>query len=392
MSASEASDVIIIGGGAIGCACAYELAKRGVSVLLLERSSPGAGASSAAAGILAAQADALGDGPAFRLALASRSRFPALVTELGERTGMDVGFRLSGVTEIATTAAELEDLERRTAWQASAGLPVEALDATGARRVEPAIADAVGGAHFAEEARIDPPLLVAALRIAAERAGARVLSGAHVRKIVVTGDRATGVLLEDGTSMVAANVVVAAGSWSGLVEGTGLPADAVRPVRGQIVELTVSQPLLSGIVYGPRCYLSPRDDGRVLVGSTLEFVGFRPGVTASAVRDLLGAALGLAPALEAAAFVRAWSGFRPHTRDELPLLGPTSVKGLLLATGHYRSGILLAPITAEIIAAFVVGSDLPIDVEPFSPQRVATAPDAAMGSEPVVRPTDGPPK
>jgi glycine oxidase len=169
-------------------------------------------------------------------------------------------------------------------------------------------------------------------------------------------------------------VVLAAGSWSTEVAGAPLAPDSVIPARGQIVELELPAPPLEHVVFGPRCYLVPRDDGRVLVGATVEFVGYRREVTARAVRDLLDAALRLAPVLEGATLRGSWSSFRPYTRDELPLLGRSAVEGLLLATGHYRNGILLAPITAEIIRALVVGEKTPVDTAPFESSRLASAP------------------
>jgi glycine oxidase len=160
-------------------------------------------------------------------------------------------------------------------------------------------------------------------------------------------------------------VVLAAGSWSTLVAGVPLQAGDVRPARGQIVELEGSDPLLQGVVFGPGCYLVPRDDGRVLVGSTLEFVGYRREVTARAVRDLLVAAIDLVPALADVSLGRTWSSFRPYSETGVPLLGPSEVERLLLATGHHRNGILLAPITAEIIRAATMGDAPPIDLTPF---------------------------
>jgi glycine oxidase len=175
--------------------------------------------------------------------------------------------------------------------------------------------------------------------------------------------------------------VVGAGSWSSLIAGLGIDAGAVRPARGQIVELSTPAPLLSGVVFGPRCYLVPRDDGRTLVGSTLEFVGYKKSVTARAVRDLLAAAIELCPALDDATLGRAWSNFRPYTSDERPLLGPAELPGLVLASGHYRNGILLAPISAEIVEAAVFGERSPIDLAPFRPERVrAAAAPARSGS------------
>jgi len=364
-------DVLVIGAGVMGCASALALARRRISTCVLERSVPGAEASSAAAGILGAQAEAHADGPMARLCLASRARFPGWVAELAEHTRLDVGYRPSGVVHASFDSDELAKIVHGIQWQREAELPFEVLDGRAARALEPALAESVVGAvRFPDDAVIDPPSLLRALRIAAERAGAVFRSGSLVRRIVVEGGRARGVALEDGTRIEAATVVLAAGSWSTLVDGAPLPADAVRPARGQIVELCSALPRVRSVVYGPRCYFSPRDDGRVLVGSTLEFVGFRPGVTAQAVRDLLDAAIELAPILGDAAVGRTWSSFRPHTKDELPLLGHTSVQGLLLATGHFRNGILLAPLTAEIIAALAAGEEPPADVRPFASTRL----------------------
>jgi glycine oxidase len=364
------SQVLIIGGGVMGCASALELAKLGVAVEVLERSVPGAEASSAAAGILGAQAEAHHDGPLARLCLASRACWPALAEELRERTRLDIGFRRCGVVHATFSAVDLDAAWDALRWQRDAGLSLERLDAAAARQAEPALAATIAGAvRFADDARVDPPLLLRALRIAAERAGARFRTGSLVRRIAVEAGRARGVWLEEGTLLEAEHVVLAAGSWSGLVAGAPLAADTVKPARGQMVELSTAAPLVEAVIYGPRCYLSPRDDGRVLVGSTLEFVGFTPGVTAAAVRDLLAGAIELVPALGEAAMGRSWSSFRPHTRDELPLVGRSAVDGLLLATGHFRNGILLAPITARIVAALVTGTAPPVDLHAFQHDR-----------------------
>jgi glycine oxidase len=220
---------------------------------------------------------------------------------------------------------------------------------------------------------VDPPSFLDALRLAAERAGAVFHSGVSAREVRVASGRARGVVLDDGSSLDAGAVVVAAGSWSPQVGGAAIDEEVVRPARGQILELTLGAPLLRHVVEGPGCYLSPREDGRVLVGSTLEFVGFRPVVTASAARDLLTAATRLVPALAGATLSRAWAGLRPHTPDELPLLGPSGVDGLVIATGHFRNGILLAPITGEIVAALLGGEAPPADLAPFSPRRFDAA-------------------
>lgn len=365
-------DVIVIGAGAVGIALARETARRGASVCVLERSTPGAGASSAAAGVLSFLSEMHADGPMTRLCQASLALYPRWAAELVAQTGLDVGYRPCGGLQVAFSEPELDALVAGAAWHASVGVAVERLDAAAARLADPLLAPGVAGAlRYSIDARIDPPLLVKALRMAAEHEGVVIRSGTLARRVVVEGDRAAGVLLEDGSLVRGSSVVVAAGSWSSLVEGTGLPVAAVRPARGQIVELVTEPPLLRGIVYGPGCYMSPRDDGRVLVGSTMEFVGFRPGVTVRAVEQLLAAATRVIPALGDAAIGRMWSGFRPYTEDELPLLGPASLPGLFLATGHFRNGMLLAPITAEILAASLSGGAPLVDLAPFSPARLA---------------------
>lgn len=354
----------------IGCSAAWRLAEAGASVLVLERSIPGAEASSAAAGILGAQVEAHEPGPLFALSLASRSRYAAWSRKLAERTGIDIEYRRSGVVRIDQDRMALSATLRSYAFQKRSGALLERWSAARLRAELPALANGAAGAlSFPEDGRVDPPKLLRALRIAAERAGARFRSGAYVRAVARSGARAIGVALDDGSRVLASAVIVAAGSWSSLVEGVPLPAGGVTPARGQIVELMVPVPLFTQVVFGAGCYLVPRDDGRVLVGSTLEFVGYRREVTAGAVRDLLNAAITLVPALASATLERTWSSFRPFTRDGLPVLGETDVAGLLVATGHHRNGILLAPITADIMERLARGKASPVDLGPFSAGR-----------------------
>ena len=197
---------------------------------------------------------------------------------------------------------------------------------------------------------------------------------------IVTGHRGkvAGVILDDGTTIAADAVVIAAGSWSSLIGETSLAADAVQPARGQMIELHVDAPIVRGVIEAADCYLSPRDDGRLLVGSTIELVGFRGGATASGVRDLLAAALRLVPALQDATVTRAWAGFRPKTHDDMPLIGTVGIEGLVIATGHFRNGVLLAPITGEIVAALLTGGALPVDIAPFAPRRARATASAAV--------------
>jgi glycine oxidase len=363
----DTADVVIVGGGVMGCASALALADEGLRVLVLERSVPGAEASSAAAGILGAQTEAQEAGPFFELARLSRASYGSWSTRLQEATGIDIGYRRCGVLRLAFDDPGKQQLAEEIAWQTAAGLDVETLDAAGVARLEPSVSAMVSfGVFFGEDGRVEPPLLLKALHIAAAAAGARFQSGTYVRSIDVVEGIARGVLLEDGTHVSSPNVVVAAGSWSTLVDGIPLDPAAVRPARGQIVELETREPVLRRVIVGPSCYLVPRDDGRVLVGSTLEFVGYRREVTAIAVRNLLGAAIEIAPSLADAALGRTWSNFRPYTSRGTPIIGPTEIRGLVLATGHHRNGILLAPITAEIVRALIIGEKPPIDIAAFS--------------------------
>ena len=364
-------DVIIIGAGVIGSSIALELARRGASVCVLDRGASGGEASIAAAGVLGVQYELSEDGPLARLGMASLERFPRWVAELTELTGIDVGYRRSGGLYVALTDDALDAVVRSVAWQAPLGLPFEVLDAAGARAIEPHLAaEMVGAVRFPGDARIDPPSLTSATRIAASLSGVEMRSGAHVRRVVVEAGRALGVALEDGSRIHAAKVVVAAGSWSALLDGTALPDGFVRPARGQIVELVTGRLPVRSILYGPGCYLSPRDEGRILVGSTMEHVGFRQGVTASAVQALLAAAIRLVPALGDASIGRTWSGFRPQAECDLPLLGATAIEGLFLATGHFRNGVTLSPITAAVLADVLTGTPSPIDLAPFSAARL----------------------
>jgi len=351
----------------MGCASALVLAKAGVRVVVLERSVPGAEASSAAAGILGAQVEAEKGDAFFELARMSRERYPVWAEDLRAATGIDVGYRRCGVLRVALGKKMGDDFAHDVAWQTAMGLTVESVDAMRLSSLEPKLSPTAScGVLFADDGRIDPPRLLKALHIAAVQAGAEFRSGTYVRGVVSEGGAVRGVGLEDGARIAAEWVVIAAGSWSTLVAGVPLQASAVRPARGQIVELQSREPELAHVVFGPGCYLVPREDGRMLVGSTLEFVGYRREVTARAVRDLLGAAIDLVPSLADATLGRTWSNFRPYAERGMPLIGPSEIRGLVLATGHHRNGILLAPITAEIVRAVVLGEKPPVDLAPFS--------------------------
>ncbi|HEY6477414.1 MAG TPA: glycine oxidase ThiO [Polyangia bacterium] len=365
------TDVAVIGGGIMGSAVALRLAQRGIGVTVIERGIPGAEASSAAAGILGPQMEAEGPGPLLELGLKSRALYPALAAELRDLTGIDVGYDRSGVLMVAFDEGGEAALSSRRAWQLARGLRVDILSGEAARAREPALSPAVRAAlAFTDDAQVVARELVRAFSQAAAVAGARFLTGRYVRRVIIKDGAAVGVEL-DGDTLAAGVVVVAAGSWSGLVEGAGVPAAVVRPARGQLVSIETRPPLFRHVVAAPGGYLVPRRDGTVLAGSTVEMAGFRKEVTVGGLGAILTLARTIIPALADAPVTGTWSNFRPFTEDHLPVLGATAVRGLVLATGHFRNGILLAPITAQAIAELVATGNAPIDLAPFAVDRFA---------------------
>ncbi len=363
-------DVVVVGAGVQGSSVALRLAQGGRKVAVLERAVPGAEASSAAGGILSPGVEAAEPGPFYALCRASLALYPGFAREVEALSGMSVGFRSLGTLEVALDDDHAKILAARAEKILAHGLPVEVLDEAAVRRLEPGVSpEARGALFFPDEGTLDPRSLARAVYVAAARAGASFLTG-QVRRIVAEGGRAVAVDHESGR-IEAGAVVLAAGSWSLQVEGHGLPAGSVRPVRGQIAVLDTRPPLLSRAIFSGHGYVVPRPDGRILCGSTMEEVGFEKAVTAGGLRHVLGVAIGIAPALEQAPVVETWSNFRPASPDGEPILGPGTVAGLLYATGHTRNGILLAPVTADAIAAAILGRPPPVDLAPFSPARLA---------------------
>ena len=368
--------VVVVGGGVMGCGVALRLRQAGAEATVLERSIPGAEASSAAAGILGPQLEAEGPSPFLDLCLESRRRYRPFAEELAALSGIDIAYLPSGVLRVAFTAGDLAHLRERARWQREKGLRAELLSGDEARRMEAALSqDALGAAYLPDDHQVDNRLLVKALSMACARAGVE-FRGGYVRGVVVERERAIGVDL-DGARLEADAVVVAAGSWTGLVQGIGIDPSVVRPARGQMIELGARLPPFTRILSSEKGYLVPRRDGRVIAGSTLEMVGFDKEVTARGLADILDMALQLCPALAQAPVQRSWAGLRPFTEDRLPLLGPGPVPGLFLATGHFRNGILLAPITADVVAASVLGRDPGVDLAPFSFARLRSTRQSA---------------
>ena len=360
-------DALVIGGGAIGCSAALALSKRGARVRLLERSHVGAEASSAAAGILGAHAEAHGDAALTALCLKSLGMYAGWIAELERATGVDIGYRPSGSMRLFFERAAWE--REVAATSATFGEGARALDGEEARAREPSLAREIAGAvEFPLDCRIDPPALVSALEAGVRGAGVVVTEAAEVAHIDVETGRVAGVTLASGEVVRAGTVVLTAGAWS-LLEGSGLAAGVIEPIRGQMIELRTEARPIDHVVFGPGAYLSPRDDGRVIVGSTQERAGFHKAITVRGIRGLLQGAVACVPALEDAEIARTWSGLRPTTPDDAPLIGRGRSAGLFVAACHFRNGILLAPITGEIVAALVSGAAPPTDIAPFAVDR-----------------------
>jgi glycine oxidase len=379
--ANNRFDAIFVGGGVIGLACAWGAAQRGADVCLVERERPAAGATGVAAGMLAPVGEASwGEEDLLALNRDSLARWPGFASELEREGEAEVGFAARGALHVALDRDEAEELRRRHELHRSLGLESEWLGGRQCRALEPGLVTAVrGGAHVPGEASVDPRRLVAVLLGALERRGVPVLSGAEV----TTATRAAGhwrVETGDGRELESGALVLAAGAWSGRLGW--LPMDArppVRPVKGEILTLrgSAEEPPCERIVAGERVYMVPRADGRLIVGATVEERGFDTTLTAGGVHELLREAYRLLPEIAELELSEAAAGLRPGTPDNAPLIGAGAAEGLLLATGHFRNGVLQAPATADSIAALLAGESPPVDLAPFSPQRFAGRPAGA---------------
>jgi glycine oxidase len=374
------SDVLVAGAGVIGLAVAWRAAQRGLSVIVADdaATSPatGGGATHAAAGMLAPVTELqYGETPLLALNIESARRYPGFAAELEQASAAPVGYRPCGTVQVAWDGADLAALRDLHAVQLSLGLSAELVSGRELRRLEPGLAAGLpGGVVAAGDHQVDNRLLHAALLAAAVRAGVTVVSS-RVADVVVTHDRVTGARLGTGEAVGTGAVVLAAGAWSrrvgGLPDGV-LPA--VRPVKGQTLRLRAGgEPLAAhvvrGNVRGSPVYLVPRSDGRIVVGASSEAVGFDLRPRAGAVYELLRDAQSLLPAIGEAELEEVGTGLRPATPDNAPLIGSTALPGLVLATGHYRNGLLLAPVTADGVAALLAGGGLPAELAPFSPTR-----------------------
>lgn len=363
-------DVIVIGGGIIGCAVAHELGRAGARALLLERGELASGASQASAGVLAPYIEGRERGPILDLAVRSLELYDLFVEQIRADSGQKVAFHRSGTLQVARGPAALRELEGERRWLETIGVAAAALDAAALRNEEPSLTcAAIGGLLVERHAYVRVRQLVAAVAAAARARGVTIKTGEPARRILVQHSRATGAETAS-TRYQAGTVVVAAGAWSRSLKG--LPDHLpLQPIRGQLAVLKCNHPPFRRVLWDDRCYLVPWEDGTVLAGATAEDVGFDERVTAAGLGGLLAAAQTLVPALAGATVADAWVGLRPDTADHLPVLGPGTVEGLLYATGHFRNGILLAPITARVIRELVVGGRSSVNLQAFAAGRFA---------------------
>jgi glycine oxidase len=385
MPQQHPADAVVVGGGVIGLAIAWRAAQAGMAVAVVDEQ-PGRGASWAAAGMLAPVTEVhYGERPLLGLNLGAAARWPGFAGEVEEAAGRPVGYTPGGTLAVARDADDNAALEDLYQFQLRCGLEVERLRGRECRQLEPGLHPGIrGGVLAAGDHQVDNRALVEALLVACQRVGVRMVAG-RVTELAVEGDRVTGVALGDGERLAAGTVVLAAGCWSGALGGVAAEAlPPVRPVKGQLLYLRgpADEPLCSRNVRGLEVYVVPRGDGRVVVGATVEEQGFDTRVTAGAVHDLLRAALELLPDVAELELLETVCGLRPGSPDNAPMIGPAGPEGLVVATGHYRNGILLTPVTADAVAELLATGRVPEAIAPFAPGRFAGGVPATSGGRP----------
>jgi glycine oxidase len=393
ISSTETADVVIIGGGVIGLTIARALALRGMhNVTLFERAGLGKEASFAAAGMLAPQAEAdrgpQADNPLgvvdasddfFRLTCQSRDMYGSFAAALREETGTDIELDTTGTLYLAFTEHDQEEINKRYDWQTRAGLAVEKLSEREARELETCITPSLLAAlRFPKDVQVENRRLLTALASSVQRLGVKTITETKVNSLRIEQGRLTGVETSRGF-VGCPSVIVASGSWTSFIGVSGkgsneslrlLPRVQIEPVRGQMVCFDSKPQLTRHVIYSPRGYIVPRRDGRLLAGSTSEAAGFAKQVTAGGIGSILSHAMEIAPGISTLPMIDSWAGLRPRAADGLPVLGPCDeIEGLFYATGHYRNGILLAPITGELIAQAVIDRVISPSLVPFSPNR-----------------------
>jgi glycine oxidase len=365
-------DVAIAGAGLIGSSIALELARAGLRVGLFDRQEPGKEASWASAGILSPAPENPGMIATVPLGKASMSLYPEFIAMVEELCGQETGYRAKGTLEVIASRHAREELSTIIALHHGLGLKAEPLSAADARKLEPDLREDVEAAVFRpEEASVDNRLLSGAILASARKSGVEIFSGARVESIRREGDSCKG-LVVDTEKINSAHTVIASGSFSAQIAGAEQYAP-VRPAKGQMISLVCPDTKIERVLWGDDIYLVPRNDGRILAGATVEYAGFDKTLTAGGQKKLFSAAIDLVPAFEHARVEETWAGLRPDSPDHLPILGPTDLQGLIIATGHFRSGVLLTPITAKLVRDYITLKSVRTDWERFSPMRFAQA-------------------
>jgi glycine oxidase len=372
-------DAIIAGGGLIGSAIALELARNDLRVALFDAQDPGREASWASAGILSPAPENPGMISMVPLGKASLAMYPEFIEQVEELSGIQTGYRANGTVEALFSRHAREELSTIVALHHGLGLKAEAISAQEARDLEPDLSEEMEAAVLRpDEASVDNRLLASALIEAAKRSGAEIHAGNAVEAIWQEGSECRGAVVR-GEQISAKHTIVAAGSFSAQISGAQTYAP-VRPSKGQMVSLRCDTARIQRVLWSERIYVVPRNDGRILCGATVENAGFDKVVTASGIHANLDAAIELAPILARARVEDSWAGLRPDSPDHLPIIGPTDVRGLWIATGHFRSGVLLTPITAKLIGEFVSAKTPSVAWEKFSPRRFQAAKETAKVS------------
>ncbi len=361
-------DVAIAGGGVIGGAIALELARAGLRVSVFDRQQPGQEASWASAGILSPAPENPGMIAMVPLGKASLSLYPEFIARVEEISGKSAGFRPKGTLEALFSRDAKAELSTIIALHHGLGLKAEPLRAEDARELEPALSAEVEAAVLRpDEASVDNRALTGAVLEAAQRSGAEFFPGNGAREIWRAGKRCAGLVVQN-EKVEAKWTIIAAGCFSAAIKDAAAYAP-VRPVKGQMAALRAEDLMIERVLWSDKIYLVPRNDGRIIAGATVERVGFDKRTTAGGIQKILSAAIELAPGLANARVEETWAGLRPDSPDHLPILGPTDVEGLLMATGHFRSGILLTPITARLVREWITEQRVSLDWDRFSPLR-----------------------